>query len=299
MALKKSHKRVKVRNTKKIYKMKGCSKGGSNGLISSDSQLAYTGKPIPNVQPNPYLAYNGKGGSSCGLIQPASIPQNINGTNPINPNTGPPFYPGSTIYNSAYQQNGGGCGCGMPQLMKGGMCGPACLAPLGFMVAGSRHRKGCLCPKCKKNISKMSRKMRGGNVGIPYPAGLVGSPLIQSQPATWPGVKGISGDSNYYPVNVYKNDISRQMIDVGANPPFLNGGGVSRKRNKSLKKKQNGGTLSNFMAQDLINLGRNFQYGIGSAYNALAGYNAPINPLPWKDQFPNNPYVKPLNPAVI
>jgi hypothetical protein len=53
------------------------------------------------------------------------------------------------------------------------------------------------------------------------------------------------------------------------------------------KKKHRGGTLSNFLAQDCINLGRQFQFGVGSAYNALAGYAAPVNPIPWKDQFPS------------
>lgn len=290
----------------KSYKQRGCYKGGN---IGSDSQLAYTGKPI-NSSPNPYLAYTGKGGSSCGLSNTASMSQNINGVNPVIPNTGPTQLEGSSIYNSAFQQRGGGCGCGSP-IMTGGMCGPACLAPLGFMVGGMRHRSGCLCSQCKtlrnkgskKSKAKKSykkagaygnmRRMSGGNPGIKYPAGLVGNPLIQSQPASWPGVDGISGDTNYYPINNYNNDISRQMVDVGANKPFLNGG------SKIVKDSQYGGTLSNFMGQDLINLGRNFQFGIGSAYNALAGYNAPVNPMPWKDQFPNNPYVKPLNPAVI
>jgi hypothetical protein len=59
---------------------------------------------------------------------------------------------------------------------------------------------------------------------------------------------------------------------------------------------QKGGTLSNFMTQDFINLGRQFQFGLGSAYNALAGYPSPVNPLPWKDQFQHQ---TPFNPALI
>jgi hypothetical protein len=42
--------------------------------------------------------------------------------------------------------------------------------------------------------------------------------------------------------------------------------------------------MSNFIGQDLLNLGRQFQYGVGSTYNAMRGYAAPVNPLPWKDQ---------------
>jgi len=62
------------------------------------------------------------------------------------------------------------------------------------------------------------------------------------------------------------------------------------------KKRQRGGTLSNLLSQDLINLGRQFQFGIGSAYNALAGYSAPVNPMPWKDQFNSK---VPFNPHTI
>jgi hypothetical protein len=115
--------------------------------------------------------------------------------------------------------------------------------------------------------------MKGGNAGIPYPDGLVGSPWTPNV-SGWPGVNGIPGDSNYYSENTYKNDISRQMVDVGANPPFSNMKGGKQKQN------QKGG----FLSQDLINLGRQFQFSVGSAYNALAGYERPINPLPWKDQ---------------
>jgi len=133
--------------------------------------------------------------------------------------------------------------------------------------------------------------MKGGNPGIPYPDGIVGTAWT-AKTDSWPGVNGIPGDSNYYPVNTYNNDVSRQMIDVGANPPFLYGG-RSRGKPRSHKKTQKGGTVSNFMGQDLINLGRQFQYGFGSAYNALAGYAAPVNPLPWKDQLPTKTAISP------
>jgi hypothetical protein len=120
--------------------------------------------------------------------------------------------------------------------------------------------------------------MKGGNPGIPYPNGLVGSPWTPSI-GGWPGVNGIPGDRNYYAQNNYNVDPQTAMVNVGANPPFLN--------MKGGKRKQKGGTLSNFLGQDLINLGRQFQFGVGSAYNALAGYSPPTNPMPWKGQFPN------------
>lgn len=273
------------RRKQKFYNMRGCSKTRKNYLGlggSADAPLAYTGHPISTV-PNPNLAYTGKGGAACGLSNPSNIPVNINASNPAYPNTGAPIKP-NTIYNNASIQKGG-CGgsCSAPvSLIKGGKnrtggCGSC---SMGFMIGGVRHRYECKCSKCKKRI------MKGGNAGIPYPNGLVGSPFTSGNIGGWPGVDGVGGNHNFFANNTYNNDISRQMIDVGANPPFLKGG----------KRKQKGGTLSNFMGQDLINLGRQFQFGFGSAYNALAGYSAPVNPLPWKDQFPTRTQ---FNPSTI
>ena len=289
----------KTSRKQKIYRMKGCSKTRKNYLGgSTDTPLAYTGKPSFSF-PNPHLAYTGKGGSSCGLTSNTSIPVNTNAANPAYPNTGAVSAGADTIFNNSAPQQGGTCsscsaplmtggGCGLPMMNGGrkrkGGCGPLCA--MGFMVAGAKHRNGCKCSNCKKQ--RISRTMKGGNPGIPYPDGLVGSPWTPSI-GGWPGVNGIPGDSNYYTNNTYNNDVSRQMVDVGANPPFLNIKGGK-------KRKQKGGALSNFVGQDLINLGRQFQFGLGSAYNALAGYQSPVNPMPWRDQFPNR---SPLDPASL
>ena len=279
----------KTSRKQKVYKMVGCSKKTRKNYLggSTDTPLAYTGKTNP-AYPNPFLAYTGKGGSSCSLTSNTNIPVNTNGGNPAYPNTGPVSNGGNTIFNNAAQQNGGSCSTcslmkgGRKSVKKGGTC-PSCT--MGFMVGGKKHRKGCKCSICKKN--RLSGGMKGGNPGIPYPDGLVGSPWTP-QPSGWPGVDGIPGDRNYYSPNQYKVDPQTAMVDVGANPPFLN--------IKGGKRKQRGGTLSNFIGQDLLNLGRQFQFGVGSAYNALAGYSAPTNPLPWKGQFPTN---TPINPALI
>jgi hypothetical protein len=145
---------------------------------------------------------------------------------------------------------------------------------------GKKHRTECKCSNCKSKINSMN--LKGGNAGIPYPNGLVGSPWTPAI-GGWSGVDGVPGNNNYYTNNNYHNDISRQMVDVGANRPFLNLKGGYKKT-----KKQRGGALSNFIGQDIINLGRQFNFGIGSAYNALAGNSAPVNPMPWKDQLSSN-----------
>ena len=240
----------KASKKQKIYKMRGCSKTRKNYLGgSTDTPLAYTGSPIFSL-PNPNLAYTGKGGA------------NINAANPVYPNTGPVTNGVNTIFNNPSSQRGG-CGCGM----KGG-CGPNC--SLAYpAVGGTKHRDGCYCSECK------NKRMVGGNS---FANGLVGSSWT-SDFSGWPGVDGIPGNRNFLSQNLYNGgDPQTSMKDIGANPPFLHMKG-------GRKRKQRGGTLSNLMGQDLINLGRQFQFGLGSAYNALAGYPSPVSPLPWRDQF--------------
>jgi hypothetical protein len=258
----------------KLYKMKGCSKtmrkkrsGGGNS--SGDVYLAY---PANNVHflPNSHLAYTGKGGA-CGLNAPpaSTLPVNSYAADKTMPNTGPPAG-GFNFLNSVRSQHGGGCNCGMP-FMSGG-CGEMCSVKGGKRA--TRRARG----KAKAKAGG-KKSQQGGNPGIPYPNGLAGSPWTPAI-SGWPGVNGVQGDRNHFPLNTYKNDISRQMVDVGPNPPFVVGGSK-----KGRTRKQRGGTMSNFLTQDLVNLGRQVQFGVGTAYNALSGYSAPVNPLPWKDQY--------------
>ena len=295
----------------KVYKMKGCYTKknrknylGGSSISTADINLAYPGNNVHTV-PNPFLAYTGKGGSCGGNLTPnLNIPNNTNGVDKTVPNTGPtPSIPATPFLNPVGNQRGGyGCGinvmsggscssCSTPVMSGGrkkkGGCGPLCA--VGFMVGGTRHRLGCKCSSCK---SKRGGSMKGGNPGIPYPDGLVGKPWTPSI-GGWPGVDGVQGDRNYLALNDYKTDISIQMIATGANPPFSIGGGKNRSR------KQRGGTLSNFLTQDLINLGRQFQFGLGGAYNALAGYPGPVNPMPWKDQLHNTASLNTMKTAFI
>ena len=204
--------------SQKLYKMKGCNKKSRKNFFGGDSKadmgLAYPSNNVPTV-PNPFLAYTGKGGSSCSNAA-------------AYPSDGPPA---------------GGFNFLNPQSTQRGGCGPACLAPLAML--GGKYRRA-------KKYNKYKRTMKGGtgNNGIPYANGLVGSawtPSINS----WPGVDGISGNSNYLELNKYPTDPQTAMIATGAQPPFSVGG---RRRRKG----QKGGTLSNFLGQDLINLGRQF-----------------------------------------
>lgn len=247
----------------RIYRMKGCSKktkthknylGGT-----ADINLAYPTDGI-NFLPNPNLAYVG------GQINLAKANPNLGGNQSAH------------HFLNSQGAHSGGCGTCGTSGMSGGSCETCHNA---VITGGKKHRKECKCSLCKSKRGRQS----GGNQGIPYPSGLAGSPWTPSI-SGWPGVDGIQGGRNYLAPNNYQTDISRQMASVGANSPFIIGGG---KRNKSNTKKQRGGALSNFITQDLINLGRQFQFGMGSAYNALNGYGAPVNPMPWKEQLQNTP----------
>ena len=266
--------RRKSKKNQKLYKMKGCSKksrknhlGGSSG----DINLAYPSNNV-KTEPNPFLAYSGKGGSSC----------NTNGSNPVYPSTGPSA--GGFNFLNSQSQKGGNCGCN--SLQMGGSCGTG-MCPLASSQTGGKHRIGCRCSTCKGK--QMGGSSMLSNNGIPYPNGLVGSPWTPSS-SGWPGVDGITGDRNYLGLNTYSpNDVSRQMINTGAQPPFSIGGRKPRKGTRRGRKGQKGGVISNFLGQDLINLGRQLQNGFGTAYNGLAGYPSPVNPLPWKGQLQNTP----------
>jgi hypothetical protein len=151
------------------------------------------------------------------------------------------------------------------------------------ILSTCKHRKGCKCSICKSK--KQSKKKRGGssqsNNGLPYPNGLLGSPWTPNV-STWPGVDGIAMNNNHLAYNTYKPvDISRQMLDIGAQPPFTYKGGKNSKKKK-------GGGIGNLLG-DFNNLGNMIPYNFGTTYNAINGYEAPVNPLPYKDQLTRDP----------
>jgi hypothetical protein len=259
----------------KLYKMKGCSTTKKNYLGGSksagDINLAYPATNVHTV-PNSNLAYTGKNPYSFlhkgGAANLGSLPSNINGVNKGMPNIGPKTGGlGTPFMNNVAPQRGGTCG--------------TCSSPFPLMKGGKKHRVTCKCKRCK-----MLRKSQyGGNPGTPYPGGAVGQPWTPSV-GGWPGVGGVQGDSNYFSLNTYKGgDPQTAMISTGAQPPYSVGG-----RKGTRRRNQKGGFgFTNLLAQDFVNVGRQFQYGLGSAYNALAGYSPAANPLPWKGQLSNTP----------
>ena len=185
---------------------------------------------------------------------------------------------------------GGGCGCGNP------------------FFGGNQRGGGCGC-----GASILGGSQSGGmKMGGSEPA-LIGTPWTANI-GSWPGVGGNDGQSNFFSLNKYtpfSPETQMEQERGGAifppeNVKYLVGGRrrgkgqrvrktkskqyrkdkFSRNKNKKLLK---GG--SNVFGEDILNSGRSIQYGIGSAYNALLGYQKPIDPLPFSDQYTKNPYM--------
>jgi hypothetical protein len=152
--------------------------------------------------------------------------------------------------------------------MMGGSCG--CGLPFGGMKGGCNGSCGL---------------QQGGSGLAPVPPALVGAPWTPAI-SGWPGVGGQDGVTNYLSMNKYvPYDPQTQVMQERAGSLFLGkytGGG---KKGMKKSKKRGGGLIP----QDLVNFGRTFTYGLGSAYNAINGYSAPVNPLPYTDQLVNTP----------
>ena len=123
-------------------------------------------------------------------------------------------------------------------------------------MKGGQYKKGCQCKKC----------MKGGSFykpAAPVPAPLVGESWTPSIKG-WPGVDGVDNNRNYLSNNLYDRGDPQTMMKIGGS------------------KKVKGGGL---MPQNLVDLGRGIEFNLKSVSNTLNGYDKPISPLPYQDQF--------------
>lgn len=177
-------------------------------------------------------------------------------------------------------------------------------------------QNGGTCAACSQ-IPVVSPTQSGGNFFKP-PAPIPGPFVGQAWNTSinqWPGMDGIGANRNYFsPIGkVINNDPALQMMtpDADAGYTTLNSmvGGYEyetkkkedNKKKKAKRRTTNTRTSSNassksmsnknsissgggLVPQDLLNLGNDISFNVKSAYNALNGYSAPVNPLPYKDQ---------------
>jgi len=201
------------------------------------------------------------------------------------------------IFRHRSLKGGEGCGpsgCPIPPLswaqmntFKGGFplnSVPKQTVPLNYgPILGPRQKGGCndQCGLNGGQVLNGGQALKGGSFykpSAPVPGPFVGSPWGSSI-NKWPAIDGISGDRNYLKPYKVGDDPALQMS--------LNDAGYTTLNSKvgGRKTKRRGGGL---VPQDLINLGRDVGFNFKSAYNALNGYTAPINPLPYKDQLTNS-----------
>ncbi len=148
---------------------------------------------------------------------------------------------------------------------KGGSgCGPnGC--PIAPMSWSQMQKFGGTSFKAGSNLKG------GSNMSIPGP--FVGQPWTAN---AWPGQNGVANDNNY--LASYKDVVANDpSYHQSMNASGYNKVGGYKKHSVSIK----GGGL---IPQDLVNLGRGLMYNVNTAYNALNGYKAPVNPLPYIQQ---------------
>ena len=273
--------RKQITKKQKLYVMNGCSNKSKS--CKNKSFLSSTKKSCPicgpnchckpickcdkNCKGNCYLNRSNnkrfKGGSGCGScgcpIAPLSVKQ-------MNQFGGQPYLPNNI---------------------------PLSTAPLNYKPILGTSQNGGTSSSC-------GQSQFGGSFykpSSPIPGPFVGTSWDYNK---WPGANGISGDNNYLKsyANTISNDPQLQlsMNDAGYKTPNSMVGGYTygKKSNsmnsspksmtKSMTKSMKAGGL---IPQDLVNLGSDFTFNLKSAYNALNGYKAPINPLPYKDQLSN------------
>jgi hypothetical protein len=176
------------------------------------------------------------------------------------------------------------CNCGPLNKAKGGSgCGSnGCpIAPLSW---NKMNQLGGNCGSCNSGLIMPNSSQgilgvgQNGGSNFYKPASPIAGPF-EGQPwgakvIEWPGVDGIGGNRNYLANNLYNHGDPQTMMQLGG-----------RKKKSRQQKKSAGGGI---FPQDLVNLGSDFSYNFQSAYNSLNGYNAPVDPLPYKGQLPNN-----------
>jgi hypothetical protein len=199
---------------------------------------------------------------------------------------------------------------------------PPATAPLNYEeILGTTQNggTGATCSACAQiPVTSSTQPQSGGNFfkpAGPMPGPFVGSSWGASF-SKWPGVNDVGGDRNYLKSYDANNNIigkdpqlQMSMNAAGYNSMYSKVGGYrydtkpssssstsllsdsetnsktkSKSKSKSKTNSIKGGSL---VPQDLVNLGSDFTFNLKSAYNALNGYTAPVDPLPYKGQLTN------------
>lgn len=300
---KRSNKKRKTRK-QKLYVMRGCSNNTKSCKNKkSFSSLGKGNNDCPKCGPNCHC------GPNC------NCPHKCPGTCYLN-----------RRLKGGSSSGCGSCGCPIaPYPMNGGFPPnnvPLATAPLNYgEILGTTQNggTGATCTACAQiPVTSSTQPQSGGNFfkpAGPMPGPFVGSSWGASF-SKWPGVNDVGGDRNYLKSYDANNNIigkdpqlQMSMNAAGYNSMYSKVGGYrydtkpssssstslssdsetnsktkSKSKSKSKTNSIKGGSL---VPQDLVNLGSDFTFNLKSAYNALNGYAAPVDPLPYKGQLTN------------
>jgi len=258
--------------------MIGCSKKGKKTCSNNKVFSTLSNKSCPNCGPNCHC------GPNCKCPHPC---------------------PGNCYLNRRMKKQRGGSGCG------------SCGCPISPLSWNKMNKFGGTVASYPKVLNEpviidplkkgyqpiLGIGQNGGNCGglcgqtpvIPNqaggnffkPIGAMPGPIVGSawSPNNLPGQNGIGGDRNYFKPYNTNNDPQQQMSmnDAGylTKNSMVGGYKYGPKSDSSSSKPKRGGGL---VPQDLVNLGRDFTFNFKTAYNALNGYKAPVDPAPYKGQ---------------
>lgn len=149
----------------------------------------------------------------------------------------------------------------------------------------AKHKINQSGGNCNCGAMRGGKRSRKGGLWL-SPSSFVNAPTLPAHIQTWPGVPG-SATGNWLTKNQYPVDLTYRTATqerAGQVFPMQMGGKKRGHRFSRGKKSKKGGAFPG-----LVNMGRNFGYGIHSAYSNLVGSaNMPVNPMPTADQFKKN-----------
>ena len=159
------------------------------------------------------------------------------------------------------------------------------IAPYPMSFKGGFRSNKKLGARSNKRLGGSFYKLGGSfyKLGPPVPGPFVGAPWT-SNPNSWSGY-GMSNENhgNHFAQNMYQPDTKMMIKYTGGKRSKHKRSKRSKrsKRKRSKRSKRKGG--ASFL-QNAANSYRDVAYNFDSAYNALRGYNPPVNPAPYKDQ---------------
>lgn len=280
----KNRSRTRTRKQKQLY-MVGCSKKrNDNSMCPRCGPNCHCGPNCNcphNCKGNCYLnrrkgtRHNRKmkGGTGCGSCGCPLAPLSWNQMNK---------YGGSYAksFDQPVIQNNGEFGPILGIGQNGGMCSACGQIPV--QMGGNFYKPLSPVPPPFIGPAWTPEQNNPGNYLSSYSNVLSNDPQLQMtmNDSGYKTTNSMIGGYTYDTKTKSKSKTSKLTTDSDVN----SNSSSSKSRSPNSRFLKKGGGL---IPQDLVNLGRNFEYSMKSAYNSLNGYKAPVNPLPYKDQLTN------------